>query len=252
MSVQSKPHNISISPDIGVTPDIESSTDQYAQRFSGAAGNWLLNTQVSVTREHLLALKADTILDVGGGHAQNIELVEGLGIRTTVTGSDISCRKRVDRISQSDGTNFVLGSLLQLPFADRAFPTVISYRIISHMSDWRAFIDELTRVSSEAVILDFAAQRSVNWFSEFAYRLKRGKEGDTRRFNVLSENKVDAAFFKNNFVRTKRTPQFFLPMAIHRALNSPRLSSWLEAISRCFGLSYLFGSPIISTYKKRS
>ena len=238
--------------DIGFAPDIESSSDSYAKRFSGVAGQWLLKKQQSLTQEHLLALKAQRVLDVGGGHAQNIEPIEALDIPLTISGSDPICQKRVSELASSQQTDFMLGDLNTLPTADQSFPVVISYRIVSHMLDWRGFIDELTRVSANAVIIDFAAKRSINWFSELAYTLKRGKEGDTRRYNVLAEADVNAAFAKNGFVLSKRSPQFFFPMAIHRALKSPKLSHALEVIAYYLGLNYLFGSPIISSYQRES
>lgn len=236
--------------DIGIRPDIESSSDAYAERFSGKAGEWLLSKQQSLTEQHLTAIKPEHILDVGGGHAQNVEPIERLGIPLKITGSDNSCRKRVDELSQSGQTDFILSELNSLPLKDQQYPSVISYRIISHMLDWRGFIDELTRVSSDAVTIDFASKRSINWFSELAYRLKRGREGDTRRYNVLAETDVHKAFAKNGFKLTRRSPQFFFPMAIHRAMSSPLISNLIEKIAYWCGLNYLFGSPIISTYRR--
>jgi ubiquinone/menaquinone biosynthesis C-methylase UbiE len=241
-----------IDDDIGFAPDIDSASDSYAKRFSGLAGQWLLKKQQTLTQQHLLALKAERVLDVGGGHAQNVEPIEALNIPLTVSGSDSICQKRVVELSHSRQTDFMLGNLSNLPTADQSYPIVISYRIVSHMLDWRGFIDELTRVSSNAVIIDFAAKRSINWFSELAYKLKRGKEGDTRRFNVLAEADVNAAFAKNGFGLIKRSPQFFFPMAIHRALKNPKLSNALEVLAYYFGLNALFGSPIISTYQRQS
>lgn len=238
--------------DIGFAPDIESSSDSYAKRFSGVAGQWLLKKQQTLTQEHLLALKTKKVLDVGGGHAQNVEPIEALDIPLTITGSDPICQNRVTELSRSQNTRFMLGDLNKLPAADQSYSTVISYRIVSHMLDWRGFIDELTRVSSNAIIIDFAAKRSINWFSELAYLLKRGKEGDTRRYNVLAEADVTAAFAKNGFVLKKRSPQFFFPMAIHRALKNPKLSNALELLAYYTGLNFLFGSPIISTYQRES
>jgi hypothetical protein len=238
--------------DIGFAPDIDSASDNYAKRFSGVAGEWLLKKQQTLTQQHLLALNAKRVLDVGGGHAQNVEPIEALNIPLTVSGSDAICQNRVLELSHSQQTDFMLGDLDNLPTADQSYPIVISYRIVSHMLDWRGFIDELTRVSSDAVIIDFAAKRSINWFSELAYKLKRGKEGDTRRFNVLAQADVNAAFANNGFSLIKRSPQFFFPMAIHRALKNPKLSNLLEVLAYYLGLNALFGSPIISTYQRQS
>lgn len=237
--------------DIGFAPDIHSSTDTYAKRFSGAAGLWLLHRQEDVTRQYLDSLKAVRVLDVGGGHGQNIPVCESLQLDLTITGSTTACDARVRKLSESNRTQFVVGELNALPVDDQNYPVVISYRIISHMQNWQKFIAELCRVSSDSVIIDFASKRSINWFSELAYLFKRGKEGDTRRYNVLSESEVNKIFQQNDFKLVRRTPQFFFPMVIHRTLNNPKISDLLEFFPRVLGLNYLFGSPVISLYRRQ-
>jgi len=237
--------------DIGFEPDIHSSTDDYAERFSGAAGNWLLQRQQNVTLEYLGVLRAVKVLDVGGGHGQNIAVCESLNLSLTISGSSAACEHRVRKLSTSDRTRFIIGKLDALPMDEQNYPVVISYRIISHMQNWQMFIAELCRVSSDAVIIDFASKRSINWFSELAFLLKRGKEGDTRRYNVLSESGVNQVFNENGFKLAQRAPQFFFPMVIHRALNSPKISDLLELLPRLLGLNYLFGSPVISLYRRQ-
>ncbi len=239
-------------PDIGTAPDIESSSDEYAKRFAGVSGEWLLQRQCYFTQVHIQAQKPKAILDIGGGHAQNVAVVENLGIPLTITGSDSSCRVRVDRISKESTTEFMISPLTEFAVADRSFEHVISYRIVSHMIDWQGFIGELCRVSSSAVTIDFASKRSINFFSELAYKVKREQETDTRRYNVLSESDVDAAFAAHGFEKRFRSPQFFFPMAIHRRLGSPKLSGVLERTANWLGMAALFGSPVIATYVRES
>ena len=80
-------------------PDIESSTRDYKSRFDGAVGAWMLQQQVTATAT---ALKNNcpeytslNILDVGGGHGQNIELLLQLGHKLKIVGSNESCTEMV-------------------------------------------------------------------------------------------------------------------------------------------------------------
>ena len=240
----------SIEPDIGTTPDIESSSDEYAKRFSGRAGAFLLSHQCFYTEKHIRQIGAKRVLDVGGGHAQNVPVIESMGIALTVTGSTQACATRVNRLKSSKETQFICSNLQNLALAPRQFPHVISYRIVSHMADWHGFIQELCRVSSNAVTIDFAATRSVNFFSELAFKLKHGQEQDTRRYNVIAEADIDQAFKTAGFSKEIRSPQFFFPMAIHRKLSLPVVSKLLEGAAKAIGLNALFGSPIIVTYRR--
>ena len=236
--------------DIGQAPDLDSSTDEYAARFSGAAGAWLIGVQSDLTGKHIALVGPNRILDVGGGHAQNVTLIEGLKIPLIVSGSSEDCSMRVERYRNLTTTQFECSPLHQLKFGNASFPHLISYRIVSHMSDWSGFIRELCRVSDDAVTIDFASRRSINLFSELAYSLKKGQEGDTRRYHVLSEKDVDDCFADVGYKKAYRTPQFFWPMAIHRKLNLPRVSKVLELLAKITGLTWLFGSPVIVTYRK--
>lgn len=49
------------------TADIETSSEDYASRFAGAVGAWLLKTQEDATLRMLLPYPGATVLDVGGG-----------------------------------------------------------------------------------------------------------------------------------------------------------------------------------------
>ena len=236
--------------DIGVAPDLDSSSDDYASRFSGPAGEWLVSIQSAFTQKHVSSVSPSKILDVGGGHAQNVVPIESLSIPLTIAGSHIDCSQRVMRFRSLDSTQFICSTMIDLNFEDRSYPHVISYRIVSHMTDWKAFIRELCRVSDDAVTIDFATKRSFNILSELAYQLKKGQEGNTRRFHVLSENDVDDCFADAGFQKMIRSPQFFWPMAIHRKMNMPKVSSLLEGMARVVGLSTLFGSPVIATYRR--
>ena len=77
------------------TADIETSSEGYASRFSGAVGTWMLNIQTEATLQMLQDYPQATVLDVGGGHGQiTAPLIEN-GYQVTVLGSSEVCQARI-------------------------------------------------------------------------------------------------------------------------------------------------------------
>ena len=90
-------------------PDIESSSDAYARRFSGPLGAWFLDVQARATLDLVAPLRARTALEVGGGHAQLTGPLVGAGLAVSVLGSSPACGARIGPWSKSWGARFVAG-----------------------------------------------------------------------------------------------------------------------------------------------
>jgi len=112
------------------TADIETASEDYARRFAGEVGAWLLQLQALATLQMLAAYPGAAVLD-GGGHGQ-----------------------------------------LALPYPDRAFDVVLSYRLLAHVSQRQPFLAELCRVAKTAVVVDYPAVKSVNDIAPQLFQLK--------------------------------------------------------------------------------
>ncbi|MEM7196286.1 MAG: class I SAM-dependent methyltransferase [Pseudomonadota bacterium] len=246
------------SADGTASPDIHSSTPSYASRFSGTTGHWLLDVQDRGTLEFLgadflntigLGSTALTVLDVGGGHGQNVSAVIGEGHSLTIHGSDESCSQMIrDRLDQGE-IEFATGPLNKLPFADNSFDVVICYRMFSHIDDWKNLVAEVTRVSRNLVIVDYPTLCSFNLFSESLFKLKLRIEKNTRPYKVFSRREILHEFSRNSYRIGGARKQFFLPMGLHRAISAHRVSAALERMFRAIGFTRLFGSPVIACFK---
>jgi 2-polyprenyl-3-methyl-5-hydroxy-6-metoxy-1,4-benzoquinol methylase len=232
--------------------DIETATEAYARRFAGPIGAWFLAVQEATTLGMLAPDRDVTVLDVGGGHGQTTAALFDHGYRVTVFGSDHSCAARIQTLLTAGRCAFDTGDVLALPYADRAFHVVISLRFLPHVTRWRRFLSELARVAAHAVILDYPALRSLNRMAPYLFGLKRRLEGDTRPFALFHEHQLLEVLEPLGFACGRRTPQFFLPMAMHRALGRPRFSAATEAVCRGLGLTARFGSPVILQLVRRS
>jgi hypothetical protein len=52
-------------------------------------------------------------------------------------------------------------------------------------------------------------------------------------------------FSGHGFAQSGIKPEFFIPMAIHRAVGCVWISKTLESVSRMLWMTRLFGSPVI-------
>ncbi len=227
------------------TADIETSSEDYARRFAGAIGAWFLTVQAQATLALLAAHPGATILDVGGGHGQLTGTLLANGYAVTVLGSAEQCRARIDTFVKAGQCAFKVGDILDLPYPDRAFDVVISYRLLPHVSNWQPYLAELSRVARIAVLLDFPTQRSINAIAPYLFAFKKRVERNTRTYTCFDEEELIRIFRSHGLVFGGRYAQFFLPMVLYRMLKAPRIAAAIEATFRHAGLTGQFGSPVI-------
>ena len=225
--------------------DIETSSEEYAKRFSGDVGEYFLSVQTEKTLDLLKPLPNAKVLDVGGGHAQlAVPLVKN-GFALTVVGSHDSCRARLDKFLQPGSFEYLTCNLLDLPFEDNSFDVVISFRLLTHENNWQLQIAELCRVAKHTVIVDYPDIRSFNIFYDILFSAKKKFEKNTRTYRNFSRKQIIEEFRKNNFDEPVVKPEFFLPMVIHRAIKKVSLLRNIENIFFILGFTKLFGSPVI-------
>ena len=237
--------------DFPETADIETASDDYATRFSGSIGAWFLQVQEDATARMLADFPGTRVLDVGGGHGQLTPYLVRHGFDVTVTGSADICKRRLEPHLGSGRCAFHVANHLDLPFEDRSFDVVLSYRLLTHVTRWRELVAELARVADRAAIVDFSSVRSFNYIAPQLFKFKKRIERNTRPFSCYKESDLLAAFEASGFVRDDRYPQFFLPMAFHRLIGSPGFSSLKERVLRGIGLTSLMGSPVVLKMVRR-
>ncbi|NND00800.1 MAG: methyltransferase domain-containing protein [Gammaproteobacteria bacterium] len=234
-------------------PDIESSTEAYAARFGGDIGRWFLDVQNAGTATLLTRAGLQStglkVLDVGGGHAQNIPLMRKMAHHLTILGSDDSCQNLFRDAVSSGAVNYNIGPLTALPYADNEFDVVLCYRIMAHIEDWPLLIRELSRVARSLVIVDYTSRFSVNALAELFFGMKKSIEKNTRFYRLHRSSEVVQEFSKSAMRPVAHYSQYFFPMAIHRAVKSRVFSVVLEKVPRIFGLTHIFGSPVLHAFR---
>jgi 2-polyprenyl-3-methyl-5-hydroxy-6-metoxy-1,4-benzoquinol methylase len=225
--------------------DVETSSEGYAQRFSGPVGEFFLALQTQITLELLKPWPGARVLDIGGGHGQLARPLVEAGYEVTVAGSHPTCQDRLKHLLPPNSYDFVVGDLFSLPLRKHRFHIVLSFRLLPHVEAWPKLVAECCRLAEKAVIVDYPDIRSINIFSKLFFQLKKAIEKNTRPFSCFKRQELRDEFNRYNFNHFLFQPEFFVPMALHRVLKSEILSRGLEAVCRGAGLTRLLGSPVI-------
>ena len=234
------------------TADIETSNDDYATRFRGATGAWMLAVQERGVVRLLgdLARPGVRILDVGGGHGQLARPLAALSCKVTVLSSAESCRHRIADLVDAGRCAFDVGNVVALPYPDKSFDAVVAVRMLTHCSVWPTLVKEMCRVSRGPVVTDYPTSQSLNAIAPMLFKAKKRFEKNTRTWTLFRHRQIREAFADAGFRQTGRFGQFFLPMVVHRALKCKPLSALLEGVCRCLGLSRLWGTPVIGRWER--
>ncbi len=227
------------------TADIETSSEDYARRFSGAVGDWFLKVQEEATLKMLSSCPKASVLDVGGGHGQMTESLIKEGFKVTVLGSTDICKDRIQRFLDQGSCSFQVGNILKLPYPDQTFDVVLSFRLLPHVVQWNKLIQELCRVSKKCVVIDYPEIQSINSIAPLLFKFKKRLEGNTRSYTCFKKQQLEKFFELQDFSLKSRFPEFFFPMVLHRVLKLPNFSGFLERCARFLGLTTLLGSPVI-------
>lgn len=228
-----------------VPADIETSSASYASRFQGPAGAWMLQVQERAVLNHLTAERITSILEVGGGHGHLTTPLLKAGFQVTVQGSSESCQRGIAELLHSNRCRFVLGSFLQLPFADRSFDAVVCVRLIMHSEVWTRIIAELCRVARNTVVVDYPLASPL---ADRLWGAKKKLKINTRPWRSFRHEEIAGAFVQQGFIDTGRRGQFFFPMVLHRTLQQRWFSAALEGTAGLLRLHQHWGSPVLARF----
>lgn len=232
------------SPFAGAPADIETASEDYASRFSGAAGQYLLSVQEQCVHALLAPYSGGNVLEIGGGHCQLLALYARLGMQVTLHGSSTECFSRLP-VEQLPEIRTLTGDFMRLDLPDQSYDVVIAVRLVSHVDEWTDLLSEMARIARHAIIIDYPSLYSLNALSPLLFQLKKNIEGNTRTYLSFSRRQLAAKLSDCGLPVIHQRKQFLLPMAIHRAGRSNPLFRGTEHVGRKLGLTAMLGSPVI-------
>jgi hypothetical protein len=231
-----------------LSPDLETVGDDYAARFSGETGRFILGRQSEILSQILNKFPRGSlrILFVGGGHGQLTETMCSFGHQVWVHGSRPECRERLERLELlNEQVHFIVKPFSALGELSGQFDLVTAFRLMAHMPNWEAFIAKLCQIAKQQVVVDFAASSSFNILTPIFFGLKQRIEGNTRPYACQNLVDVRQAFHANGYSIMTVDRQFGIPLALHRAVGRRSISEHAENFCRGIGLTKLVGSPVI-------
>ena len=233
-------------------PDIETSSEAYARRFSGETGKYFLARQLELFLQFLPKGKKLRILEVGGGHGQMTGALLKLGHEVVIHGSADSCQARIASLlaGYPSQLSFVRAELEALPFPSRSFDVVSAFRLLPHILSTPDFLAQLCTISRSQVIFDYAPKAGFNALTPLLFPIKKLIEKNTREYFCHSESTLIEILMQHGFQAAKTKGQFVIPMGIHRALKNAELSQKIEALLQKIHCDDLIGSPrIMSAFR---
>jgi 2-polyprenyl-3-methyl-5-hydroxy-6-metoxy-1,4-benzoquinol methylase len=217
-----------------------------AQRFGGPIGDLVASTQAQVLARLIGAINDRTILDVGAGTGRAALLLARGGAHVTAVDASNEMLAVARRRAAEEGVavRFVVGDAHALDFPDRSFDVAVSLRVIMHTREWRQCIAELCRVADRLIIIDYPSARSFAALQSMTRGVAHAVGFKTEPYRVFTDRAIAAAFASHGFRIRSAHRQFVLPIALHKAIGSRRLTIATEAVLERVGLLALFGSPI--------
>jgi ubiquinone/menaquinone biosynthesis C-methylase UbiE len=216
------------------------------RRFGGDIGRLVAASQAEVLARFAGPMAGRRVLDVGTGTGRAALLMAQAG--AIVTGVDPSEEMlAVARARAGDASlpiTFDVGDAHRLAFDSRAFDLVVSFRVLMHVPDWKACLAELCRVADRRVILDYPSARSFACLQAVSRRITHRLGARTEPYRVFHDREIRRELMKGGFRIGSIHRQFVLPIAVHKAIGSARVSTAARALSERTGLLALFGSPV--------
>ncbi len=193
-----------------------------------------------------------SVLDVGGGHGQLTGPLVDAGFAVTVYGSEAVCGERIRAFTEGSRAGFRHGSLL----AHAVWRWSLRCRRVVPSAPPRGPLagaggrDGTSGSQGGPRGLSRPGAASMPWPTRSSVSRRESRRTRAPSPSFRDRDVVDA-FGAHGWEPSARRPEFFFPMALHRALRSRRISSALEGVAGAFGLVRLLGSPVLLRLEHR-
>ena len=216
------------------------------KRFGGPIGDLVASTQAQVITDFLSPVQDRRILDVGTGTGRAALLLARAGAHVTGVDASDEMLAVARRRAAEHGLVVTLqrGDAHGLEFPDRSFDAVVSLRVLMHTPEWRRCVAELCRVADDLVVFDYPSTFSVAALESLGRRILASCGRRTEPYRVLAMGQLTAALRQSGFRVRDVHRQFVLPIALHKAVGSRRLTNHVEGALKKTGALRVFGSPV--------
>jgi ubiquinone/menaquinone biosynthesis C-methylase UbiE len=206
----------------------------------------LLEAQQAILIDALQPGPGRTIADIGTGTGRAALALARTG--ADVIGIDASSEMLAVAARRANDEHlrvrFERGDAHALPLDDRSVDGAVCLRVLMHTPDWRRCLAELCRVSRSRLVFDFPSASSAAAVQSAARRLAHAAGLKTEPYRVMRAADVRRELARHGWRVRSEHRQFVLPIAVHKAAGSARLTRGVERVLAALGLLRLFGSPV--------
>jgi ubiquinone/menaquinone biosynthesis C-methylase UbiE len=174
-----------------------------------------------VALRRLLPPTGRRLIDIGAGFGRLSDFYDGYGQIVLLDYSRSLLRQAQARLGRDDRVVYVTASAYGMPFADDAFDTAMMVRVMHHVENVPALLNEVARIlaGQGTYVLEFASKRHLKAILRYALRRQKWSPFDPDPYEFVGMNfdfhpawmreRLDEAMF--HVKRTLTVSHFRLP-----------------------------------------
>jgi SAM-dependent methyltransferase len=224
--------------------DVAEGFDQL--RFGGPIGSYMRELQEDQLKRWIHDPQNRTILDIGAGTGRTALPLAKMGAEVVAADASDEMLRVARKRAEEDKIDlkFSVCDVMDLPFDDRMFDTVMIFRVLMHVTDWKKAVAEICRCSENQIIFDFPPRYALAAML-VPYRSLKAKWDETvQNFRVFSLGQMKKEFKKHGFTFEAVEKQWFLPIALHKKIGSLGFTRGIEKFFAVTGMRSLWGAPV--------
>ena len=222
-------------------PEVAKTFD--AERFGGKIGELIRETQEKAVFTTLPSVKGWKVIDVGAGTGRFA--IPFLEAGAAVTACDASA-EMLRVLQQKRGDTHLHVQVVdahKLPFAEQTFDCAVAFRILLHVMDWEKALSELCRVSRDWIVFDMPPRHGFLLLAPIWHGIHGLFSANTQAYRTFRVSEVEKHLRNCSFEIVSFDAGFFLPLAIHRVIQSAQFTRMTEKFFGRIGLTRIAGSP---------
>jgi ubiquinone/menaquinone biosynthesis C-methylase UbiE len=216
------------------------------ERFGGPIGTYMRWYQEEQLYRWISAVKGRSVLDVGAGTGRTSIPLARRGAKVVATDASQAMLDVAQQRAEEAGVGLVrkVCDAMDLPFEDRSFHTVLCFRVLMHVLEWRKALSEVCRCAGEEVIFDYPARWSLAALQVPVRAFAALFNKSVQNFRLFSLGQVRKELRRNGFEITEVDKLWVLPIAFHKLIGSVRFTRGTEKVLAGLGLRRLAGAPV--------
>ena len=215
-------------------------------RFGHETGEYFRQFQQRVIDGFLPDIRGWRILDVGGGTGRTALPLSERKAKVILADASLPMLDVAREKSWLQGIplDLIRSDAHVLPFQDRTFDAVVSFRMLMHVVDWTRAVGEICRVSRRWVMIDFPPRCGFAGLAPFIHPIRRKLDPTYQPYRVFSMKEIGQALEKEGFYPVNVRKHLVLPFGLHRLIGSVRMTEFIETGFRRMGLTDVLGAPV--------